>query len=659
MARRNIMKPIKIKVTPDMLINDMGLEKIENFFCEFDTDGDPLYGVEGAIPQVHPRHDHWWVGMTDLAFTVDLGAIYQITNMYIYNDYDAYKPEKDKHDYGVRKVKVKMGTPFSWEYNEELAPEVRKWTGFETSYKTRFINFSFNNNQAPSEILIYGYKVEDVDLTPPERKEHKSSDLSNFVGMNAFINDADDINRAVTYIREYHPWLWTTTPDGFDTTISMNPAMANGWNFDDYYTRLNKYGIDVCPTISTHHKRGAKDGITPSDDPRNFISYAAMLFQFVARYGHNKNIDPSLIKVGKKQRKKIGMGVLKSVEPLNEPDGTWLGRDPYFSPFEMASFLSVCYDGHEGRFKNVGVKQADPNFIMSMSGGAGLHLGRLKAMQFWCDYNRTDKKLPFDVINAHCYCGKSVDKAGIIQHVDVNVDDRDELSEKVYVGVSPEEGDIVGRFAEIIDWRDRYYPNMQIWLTEFGWDTNQSYKTSTSSHAYGKYTGRQVQGMWLVREYLLLSSIGVEKAAMYMSRDCGPEEHAIGKYGSSGLVRFPIEISPTNVIMGNKKDSFYYIYTLKEILSDTSFDCELDSGNENVKLFRYVTKDGKYKYAVWCPTSNETEVKGYKVKVDTGDYILAQLAFEKYNGLRTDLVEENGYVTIDVSEMPAFIIPKK
>ena len=651
-------KPQKIRITPDMIINDFGVERVENFFCEFDNDGDPLYGIEGAAPQIHQRHDHWWIGESDLQFTVELDGIYKITNMYFFNNYDAHKPEKDVHDYGVRKVKVKMGTPFSWEYSEELAPEVRKWTGFEMNQETQYINFSFNTNQAPSEIIIYGYKVKDVENIIPERAPQTFKKLTKFVGMNAFVNDADDINRAVTYIREYHPWLWTTVPKGAETEIAPSLSLNAMWDFDDYYTRMHKYGINVCPTISTHSKRTPKDNTCDSNDPANYLSYATMLFQYVARYGSNKNIDPSLIQVAEGQEKKIGLGVLDSIEPLNEPDGTWLGREQYFSPFEMAAFLSICYDGHEGKFKNCGVKQADPNFFMSMSGGAGLHLGRLKAMQFWCDYNRKDKRMPFDAINAHCYCGKSVDKAGIIKLVDVNIDDRDELSEKVYVGVSPEEGNIVGAFAPIMEWRDRYYPDMEIWLTEFGWDTNQSYKTSTSSHAYGKYTGRQVQGMWLVREYLLLSSIGIEKAAMYMSRDCGPEEHAIGKYGSSGLVRFPIEISPTNVIMGNKKDSFYYIYTLKEIISDTSFDCEIDSGNENVKIFRYVTENGQYKYAVWCPTSNETEVKNFKLKVGEGDYILAQLAFEKYNGLRTDLIEEDGYVTFDVSEMPVFILPK-
>jgi hypothetical protein len=317
----------------------------------------------------------------------------------------------------------------------------------------------------------------------------------------------------------------------------------------------------------------------------------------------------------------------------------------------------MCYDGHEGKCKNVGAKQADPNFMMSMSGGAGLHYGRLRAMQFWCKYNRKDGKLPFDVINAHCYCGKKLDAEGLAsKYGNVNLEDRDDQAQAVWVGVSPEEGNIVGAFDKIRDFRDRYYPDMEIWLTEFGWDTNQSFKTSTSAHAYGEFTGRQVQGIWLVREYLLLSAIGIEKAAMYMSRDCGPEETAVGKYGSSGLIRFPIEIDPTNVIQGNKKDSFYYVYTLKEMLKDTYFDSVLDSGNENVMLYKYVTESGKAKYAIWCSTSNSTVVENYELNVGDGAFKLVQLANEAYKGKQSDLEVKDGKVYVKVSESPIFVV---
>ncbi len=653
------MKPQKIRITPEMIINDMGIERVENLFCEFDNDGDPLYGIEGQIPQIHHRHDHWWIGETDMSFTVELDGIYQITNMYIFNNYDEHKPEKDKKDYGVRKVRVKMGTPFTWEYNEELAPEVRKWTGFETNYKTRYINFSFNNNQAPSEIIVYGYKVEDVVEEIPERKEHKKKSLEHFVGMNAFINDGNDVLRAVNYIREYHPWTWSCVPDRENTKLAMSPSFAGPWDFDDYYTKLHKWGIECVPTYSTHSKRDPKDQVCDSTDPYNYYSYAAMLWQIVARYGSNKDIDPDLIQVADGQEKKIGLGVMKALEPLNEPDGTWLGRIPYYTPFEHAAFLSMCYDGHEGKYKNVGVKQADPNFMMSMSGGAGLHYGRLRAMQFWCKYNRKDGKLPFDVINAHCYCGKKLDADGVAaKYGNVNLEDRGDQGQAIWVGISPEEGNIDKAFDKIRDFRDRYYPDMEIWLTEFGWDTNQSFKTSTSAHAYAEYTGRQVQAMWLVREYLLLSSIGIEKAAMYMSRDCGPEETAVGKYGSSGLIRFPIEINPTNVIQGNKKDSFYYVYTLKEMLKNCYFDSILDSGNENVMLFKYVTNEGKAKYAVWCKTSDGTKVPDYKLNVGNGDFKLVEFVNEAYAGKQSDLENENGIVTVNVSENPIFVVEK-
>jgi predicted RNA-binding protein with RPS1 domain len=55
-----------------------------------------------------------------------------------------------------------MGTPFKWEFDKEFTPKMQEWCGFKAGAKTQYINFTFNNNNAPSEILLYGYKVEDV-----------------------------------------------------------------------------------------------------------------------------------------------------------------------------------------------------------------------------------------------------------------------------------------------------------------------------------------------------------------------------------------------------------------------------------------------------------------------------------------------------------------
>ena len=126
-------KPHKIRVTENMIINDMGIERVSNFFCEFDNDGDPLYGEIGANPQVHRRFDHWWIGETDLSFTVELDGIYEITDIYLYNEF------------GDHAARVRMGTPFKWEFDKEFTPKMQEWCGFKAGANTQYINFTFNN----------------------------------------------------------------------------------------------------------------------------------------------------------------------------------------------------------------------------------------------------------------------------------------------------------------------------------------------------------------------------------------------------------------------------------------------------------------------------------------------------------------------------------
>jgi hypothetical protein len=47
---------------------------------------------------------------------------------------------------------------------------------------------------------------------------------------------------------------------------------------------------------------------------------------------------------------------------------------------------------------------------------------------------------------------------------------------------------------------------------------------------------REIQGMWLVRAYILLASCGVDKATMYMCEDAADDDvGAIGKYGTCGI----------------------------------------------------------------------------------------------------------------------------
>jgi hypothetical protein len=254
--------------------------------------------------------------------------------------------------------------------------------------------------------------------------------------------------------------------------------------------------------------------------------------------------------------------------------------------------------------------------------------------------NRADSKVAIDAFNVHQYMSKPITVQG------------DRIR---YVGMSPEEANIVGTLSQLVGIRNKYYPEKEVWITEFGWDTNQSYATVNSAHAYGNYTGRQVQAMWLTRTYLLLSATGVDKATMYMCEDTNVEEKAVGKFGSSGVIGF--EYNENGEMVEVKKDSYYYLYTLKNTLGGYSFSQAIDTYNENVMVYEYVNGRGKTAYAVWCPTSDGTTVDSYCIRVGQGNATLVETAYGNENGVKTELeVDEYGYVTVNVSENPIYIV---
>ena len=161
--------------------------------------------------------------------------------------------------------------------------------------------------------------------------------------------------------------------------------------------------------------------------------------------------------------------------------------------------------------------------------------------------------------------------------------------------------------------------------------------------------------MWLVREYLLLSSAGIERGAMFLIRDCGPEETSVGKYGTSGIVCAPHE-RKGYVVQGNKKDSYYYLYTVKDLLGKTHFAEALTADYDDMNVFRYEKADGKSIYAVWFTSMDNRKVPGVGIKIGTEKATLVELANLTIRGRRTALTAENGMVYVDVSEMPIFIV---
>jgi hypothetical protein len=153
-------------------------------------------------------------------------------------------------------------------------------------------------------------------------------------------------------------------------------------------------------------------------------------------------------------------------------------------PEEIAAMASAAMDGHEESMGvGIGAKNADKGFKMVLAAVTGTgrrNLDYMKMIALWGLHFRKDRKFPADVLNFHGY-GKS--------------DAAQESSD-----LSPEEMDMEGQLKELVGWRDQHAPLLEVWDTEFGWDTDQ--RSVDRAPAYAGFTGEDVQAMWHVRGFM-------------------------------------------------------------------------------------------------------------------------------------------------------------
>ena len=552
--------------------------------------------------------------------TVDLFSEHMVKYIYVYFE-----------DEGSN-LKAETGTPFAYENEFKIESSSKKWNRLEIGEKTRYIDITFQNGKAPSEVIIYGYQTGKPDKINTEKHNYKTFEY--FLGMNGNTQDyKNKVSRVMCapYFRDYINWAWF-----YDYKSYPQPGtqFSSGFSnaYDGNYRNLTSEFVRVEPVPCFMFGGEVKLPDVDSRLPEAYAMYGELLYQVGVRYGNNPlNTEEMVYLSGKRAQKKVNTNVIKWIEAGNEPNGE--GNDG-FNPYEIAALTSTSYDGHcstvkSGSGSGVGVKNADPNLKMAMAGLAGVGTYYIKSMVHWMKFNRPDGKIALDAFNVHTYCRKTVTYNGYT----------------FSYGVAPEIGDITGELKNLAEFRDKYYPDIELWLTEFGWDTNTSYETENACHPYGEFSARELQAMWLVRAYFMFASVGVDRCAMYMCSDLGNEETSVGKYGTSGVI----------ASNGEFKDSYYYIYTLRNTMGDMYFSEIIDSGNENVWIYRFENGKGKSCYAVWCPTMDSVEVKNYKLTIDGNDATMVEFANKEINGISTHLTVENKTVTVDVSERPVLI----
>ena len=664
----------KLTLNDSAVINGFGLPmgggalgEPYNLLNEQTAAGDPAAGRGGVVKSV------WMPGYTQWAYpethaVIDLGGSFALDAVYGYRGY------------GTPNLTVSVGAespfaPFAWSLTVNSSKQWPHdaWQGFNmSSIQARFVVITMLSPCSISELVIYGTRL-GPPVPLPSPIAHPRKTFKQMAGVNIFADDPiERIAGLCGTAREYEEWSFTegTSDPGYPhAQNAFSPSNLPDVSLDKFYTDLKAGDVDVHTVIQNRAcflydkcanatekqwaplpdeilTRGTKLGdgseinLTAIVDPTSYVALAAHAFQVAARYGV-KHVDDALLQLAEGQPRLSGLGLVKHIEVMNEPNGWWKGeRHGFMKPTQIAAMASAVYDGHCRTMPiGVGMKIADPTIehvLASLTGTGRRNLDYMRMILMWARAYRKQQPgcknaplFPADALNFHGY----------------GVSDDEQASDDK----SPEELNMMKELATLIAWRDTYVPRMQIWDTEFGWDVDQ--RSPNRAPAYAMWSATDVQAMWHTRGFMAAAAAGMDRMQIYMLRDVQP----------TGTVKFlTCGLTSCKQLGWQPKRAWYTLATLTTLIGDMHYDAtltnaELDPKGGVVAMRFIVDASSSSSNAaprtagvataaviVWSPTKNGHEEKNVDVVLDASHpcpalLTLALLVMNSTNGEQSPL----------------------
>jgi endoglucanase len=514
----------------------------------------------------------------------------------------------------------------------------------------------------PTEMELYGtYKPARVVPGPGAAAlaRQKQVKLKHTTGVNAFEWDFEDARnpavidevrwkaiRNFSGIRHYMDWEKLESRPG---QYTFNPVHSGGWNYDAIYERCQAEGIEVLACLKTlpqwmmdtYPKEQQDRENVPvkygSDfsDPASYREQARVAFQFAARYGRNKNVDPALVTVSKSGRwpgdginkVRTGLGLIRYIENENERDKWWKGRKAYQTGREYAANLSAFYDGHNNSLgPGVGVKNADPAMQVVMGGLAHPSTDYLRGMIDWCKEFRGYKtdgsvNLCWDVINYHLYSNDAHSSQG----------------GQPSRGAAPEVSNAGKVARDFVSFAHQHARGMPVWITEAGYDAHPD--SPLRAIPIGNKAAAHTQADWILRSSLLYARWGVERVFFYQLVDDNAANP--GQFGTSGLINQDHSRRPAADFLGQ----------VNKLLGEYAYQ---ETMRHDPIVDRYAWK-GKSLYAMVVPDEKGRQEK-VTLNLGAAPYAYVFKPQVGQDDMRREKVKTvNGKLILTVTETPVFV----
>ena len=195
---------------------------------------------------------------------------------------------------------------------------------------------------------------------------------------------------------------------------------------------------------------------------------------------------------------------------------------------------------------------------------------------------------------------------------------------------------------DLIRWRDANAPGKQVWLTEFGYDSATHPPAADGPWKQWVGVTDEQQARYIVRAFLVLSSIGLDRAYLYFFND----EDQPQLHGASGLTR---RFQP--------KPSYYAMSYLYRTLGETRFARALRKEDGGVYCFEFSPAEsgGDTIYVAWLAKEAADPVKTV-LPVDPTRIVGAErmpMGREKAERVAFEPAEGQTRIALDVT--PVFI----
>ena len=198
-------------------------------------------------------------------------------------------------------------------------------------------------------------------------------------------------------------------------------------------------------------------------------------------------------------------------------------------------------------------------------------------------------------------------------------------------GKSPEEVFLNNQsLKDVITYRNENYDSIEIILSDFSWDT-----VNSESNIYlapnDTYTSEELQASYILRSFLILQGMGVDKASYDALNDTETQ--------SNGIID----------ANGNKKLAFTMLEYFKTKMNGAFFKEVIKNGEKNVYCYKFETEDGKTILALW---STDT---GYYSINSTADEKIKISTYDKENLYIDTTYQIEGGFTITLNQTVTFI----